>query len=289
MSGNEIASVEKECDGDNKEDEKIFHIVIIAERMERVWVFCYDLIMGQSLIKNCKILIEAYKNGDLGQTIMPEDSYPQFKTKEGRLCYFTLPMALNYQRNSYTLWESARKTWEDKETRCVFDIKWVSQATAEELREKLLKYKVALQPNKHVKTWQTITKTIFENWKTLEKLFDAVDNDFLKLKQTLQIDYKKGFPYLSGPKIFNYWSFILSTYGKIPLSNRDSIDIAPDTHITKCSVKLGVITHDEAAKLSKDEISAIWKEKLKGSGIDPIDMHSPLWFWSHNGFILEIE
>lgn len=34
---------------------------------------------------------------------MPEDSHPEFQTQEERLCYFTLPMALNYQRNSYTL------------------------------------------------------------------------------------------------------------------------------------------------------------------------------------------
>jgi hypothetical protein len=37
---------------------------------------------------------------------MPEDSKPnEFKNQEERLVYFTLPMSLNYQRNSYTLWE----------------------------------------------------------------------------------------------------------------------------------------------------------------------------------------
>jgi hypothetical protein len=33
--------------------------------------------------------------------------------------YFTLPMAWNYQRNSYTLWESANKAYADNETNCV--------------------------------------------------------------------------------------------------------------------------------------------------------------------------
>ncbi len=240
------------------------------------------------LIQDSNTLLKAYRDGSLGQTVMPEDSHPKFKTKEERLCYFSLPMALNYQRNSYTLWESALKTWEDVETRCVFDVNWVARATEEELREKLLKHKVALQSNKHIKTWQTISKTISENWKTISNLFESADNDFLKLKQALQIDYKKGFPYLSGPKIFNYWSFVISTYGEIPLQNRDSIDIAPDTHITKCSIKLGVINEEESETLSKDEISLRWKKLLEGSGIDPIDMHSPLWFWSHNGFIFEI-
>ncbi len=35
---------------------------------------------------------------------MPEDSNPgNFANAEERLVYFTLPMALNYQRNSYSL------------------------------------------------------------------------------------------------------------------------------------------------------------------------------------------
>lgn len=245
--------------------------------------------MKSSLITNCKKLLKAFKNGELGQTIMPEDSHPEFKNQEERLVYFTLPMALNYQRDSYKLWESALKTYEDEDTKCVFDIEWSASANEDDLREKLLKYKVALQPNKHIQTWQKIAKTVHENWVTLENFFSDIDNDFLISKQFLQSDYKKGFPYLSGPKIFNYWSFIISTYGKQELSNREYIDIAPDTHITKCSVLLEVISDKEAEILSKDKISQIWRDKLKGSGIDPIDMHPPLWFWSRNGFIYELD
>ena len=244
--------------------------------------------MNNHIINNCKKILDAYKTGKLGQTVMPEDSHPEFKNQEERLAYFTLPMALNYQRDSYKLWEAALKTFNDSETNFVFDIVAVSQKTEEELRQALMKYKVALQPNKHVNTWRTIAQTISANWGTVEKFIQSTDNDFLKLKNTIQIDHKKGFPYLSGPKIFNYWSFIISTYGKVPLVNRDSIDIAPDTHITQCSVKLGVITADEAEKLSKDQVSEIWRNILKGSGIDPSDMHPPLWFWSRNGFLYEL-
>ena len=103
----------------------------------------------------------------------------------------------------------------------------------------------------------------------------------------VNIDHKKGFPYLSGPKIFNYWSFIINTYGGVILTNRHHIEIAPDTHITQCSVKLGVISAEEALSLTKDAISAKWRELLKESEIDPIDMHPPLWFWSRNGFLYQ--
>ncbi len=117
------------------------------------------------IINNCQKLVEAYKSGELGNVIMPEDSSPNFADaqQEERLCYFTLPMALNYQRNSYKLWESALETWKDSNTRDVFKIKSSANMLEDELRAKLLKYKVALQPNKHINTWQRISCTIYTN------------------------------------------------------------------------------------------------------------------------------
>lgn len=243
----------------------------------------------EALLKVCSSLIEAYGSGKLGQTRMPEDSNPGFGEgiSEQRLAYFTFPMALNYQRDSYKLWESALKTYQDPETAFVFDVLEVSGRSDEEIRTALLKHRLALQPNKHINTWRTIAKTVAAEWGSFSGLVDAAGEDLLRLKAIVQGTHKKGFPYLSGPKIFNYWSFILSTYGGVELSNRDCIDIAPDTHITQCSVRLGVITEAEAAQLSKDEISERWRSLLQGSGIDPIDMHPPLWFWSRNGFLYQ--
>ncbi|MEK6800603.1 MAG: hypothetical protein AABY05_01600 [Nanoarchaeota archaeon] len=247
--------------------------------------------MNEVIVSNCRLLLEAYNSGKLGQTKMPEDSNPGFseQEKEFRLAYFTLPMALNYQRNSYKLWEATLKTYNDKETKIVFDTSKVVKLEDSKLREYLTRYKVALQPNKHINTWKTIAKTVYDNFGSFENLIKKSDNDYLKLRGNIQINFKKGFPYLSGPKIFNYWSFIMKEYGKIPLKNADYIEIAPDTHVTQCSVLLGVITQDEAEKLSKDKISEKWREVLKGSGINPIDMHPPLWFWSRNGFIFKLK
>jgi hypothetical protein len=246
--------------------------------------------MESELIKNCRKLLIAYKTGKLGQTKMPEDNNPAFAENqiEERLAYFTLPMALNYQRDSYKLWESALKTWEDRDTRRVFSLEEVSRMSDNELRKLLSKYKLALQPNKHIATWRTISNTIKGEWGSISNFIKNTDNDFLKLKDLVQIKYKKGFPYVSGPKIFNYWSFILGEYGKVNLKNREWIDIAPDTHITQCSVRLGVVTQEEAGFLTKEEISEKWRNLLQGSGITPIEMHPPLWFWSRNGFIYKL-
>lgn len=62
-----------------------------------------------------------YKAGALGGEVMPEDSNPGLqKTSAENLLFFTLPMALNYQRNSYFLWKAATTTFHDPETRFLF-------------------------------------------------------------------------------------------------------------------------------------------------------------------------
>ena len=242
-------------------------------------------------LENCRKLLEAHKTGKLGNSKMPEDSNPGFNknNQEVRIAYFSLPMALNYQRDSYKLWEAALKTFNDPETQIVFDVQKVSNLDEDILRNYLTKYKLALQPNKHIRTWQIIAKTVAENFGSFSKLMEEANTDFLKLQEIVQKTNKKGFPYLSGPKIFHYWSFILGEYANVKLKNKEYIEVAPDTHITKCSVVLNVITPEEAESLSKEEISRRWRRLLSNTEINPIDMHPTLWFWSRNGFIFKLK
>lgn len=108
-------------------------------------------------------LYNAYKEGKLGGEIMPEDENPNLeKSSKENFNYFTLPMALNYQRNSYKLWESAKSTYEDNETNFVFDTKKVAKAKVEDVRDALVKYKVALQQNKQTEIWIKLSNTINE-------------------------------------------------------------------------------------------------------------------------------
>ena len=71
-------------------------------------------------------------------------------------------MALNYQRNSYKLWESAKSTYEDNETNFVFDTKKVVSSKMEDIQNALIKYKVALQKNKQTEIWIKLSNTINE-------------------------------------------------------------------------------------------------------------------------------
>ncbi len=245
----------------------------------------------QEVWSYCKQLLSACSEGKLGYMQMPEDTNPWFTAhdREQALRYFTLPMALNYQRNSYKLRQSALESYRDEESKKIYDLEWVTNAHDDELRSLLLRYKLALQPNKHTNTRKTIATSIFQQWWSCVWLLNAAERDFLWLQTLIQSEYKKAFPYLSWPKIFHYRSSIIQSYAFSPLVHSEYIDIAPDTHVIQASLKLGVITTAEANKVDREAISDRRRTILDWSDITPIQMHSPLWFWSRNNFSFVLE
>lgn len=238
------------------------------------------------IIGNCQVLLAAYQDGQLGNCELPEDNSPEFGEgqTETQLVYFTLPMSLNYRRNSTQLWEAALRTYQDESTMDVFSIQDSANMPVHELGEKLSRYRVAMQPTRHTINWQTISQTVQSEWGSLAGLLETSNYDFIQLKNTVQGSHKKGFPYLAGPKLFNYWCFILGERCNVELENRELIDIAVDTHVTQCSVALGLVSEREATHLTNVEIANRWRELLRGTGIAPVDLNEPLWFWSRNGF-----
>ncbi len=232
-------------------------------------------------------LIVMYKNGELGGEVMPEDANPHFESSSlENYLYFTLPMALNYQRNSYTLWESALKTYTDEQTRFVFDPKMCLKKSFEEVQQALTKYKVALQKQKQTEIWLSLCNTFVELFDgDIRRLFDTLDNDVDKIRNFIQKDNKKKFPYLSGTKICNYWMYVIYQYTDRKYKNIQDLTVAPDTHVCKATHKLGLITDDELNSSNVQQIVIdIWQELFKNTKYKPIDIHTPLWLWSRNGF-----
>ena len=241
----------------------------------------------QQILEKIERLIEMYQKGELGGEVMPEDSNPALpKSSLQNYMYFTLPMALNYQRNSYTLWESALKTYEDKETNFVFYPKKVLQTDFDKVQKALIKYKVALQKQKQTEIWISLCNTFVELFQgDIRKLFDEMNNDVDKIRNYVQIQNKKKFPYLSGNKICNYWLYVIYQYTDRNYINMEQLTVAPDTHVCQATYKLGLITKEEMQS-NKVQMIVIekWKEVLKNTKYTPIVMHTPLWLWSRNGF-----
>ena len=207
------------------------------------------------MIERVYALIEAFRAGELGGGKMPEDENPGLASGSvENYMYFTLPMALNYQRNSYTLWACANKMYAEHPE--VFDCHAVCAMDDGELRDILVKYKVALQPNKQPVIWKTlcqIVESLLEG--DIRNLFWWNDCSVIKIKAFISA-HKKEFPYLGGEKICNYWLYVMEQYTDIHFIDRENISVAPDTHVLQASVRLGLISEQEAAGANARQITA---------------------------------
>ncbi|MCX4249164.1 MAG: hypothetical protein OSJ65_05320 [Bacilli bacterium] len=239
------------------------------------------------IIKKCEILMIMYKKGILGGKVMPEDENPHYdEASLENYLYFTLPMALNYQRNSYTLWEGAKKTALDKDTSFVFNPYAVIDASFDNVQEALTKYKVALQKNKQTEIWIKLCQTFVDLFDgDIRKLFLENENDVDKIRNFI-LKHKKEFPYLSGTKLVNYWMYVIMQYTDTLYTNPENLTVAPDTHVIKATHRLGLISDDDLNSSNVQElVIAAWKKLFKGTKYKPIDIHTPLWLWSRGGFI----
>lgn len=239
------------------------------------------------LLKKAEQLMKMYREGTLGGEVMPEDANPQLaKDSRENYLYFTLPMSLNYQRNSYTLWESALKTYHDAETRFLFEPQLCLERSFDAVQQAITKYKVALQKQKQTEIWIRLCETLVSRFDgDVRRLFEENNNDVDKIRRYMQIENKKDFPYLSGNKICNYWLYVIYQYTDRRFCNMERLTVAPDTHVCKASHKLGLISDAEfySGNVQLFVIEA-WKKLFEGTSYKPIDIHTPLWLWSRNGF-----
>lgn len=244
-------------------------------------------IMKDEILKKVEILIRMWHQGALGGEIMPEDVNPGLdKSSLENYLYFTLPMSLNYQRNSYTLWESANKTYNDPETNFVFNPHKVLESSFESVQNALSKYRLALQKNKQTEIWIKLCSTFIELFDgDIRQLFEYHQRDVNSIRNFIQKENKKMFPYLSGTKLCNYWLYVLYQYTDMRYQNIECLTVAPDTHVIKSTCRLGLITEEEMSLSNVQEIVIErWNKLFIGTNYKPIDIHTPLWLWSRNGF-----
>jgi len=228
-----------------------------------------------------------HKAGLLGGDVMPEDANPRLDpgSPENYL-YFTLPMALNYQRSSYALWKSALQTYEDSETRFLFCPSQCLSRSFEEVQRAITKHGLALQRQKQTEVWLKLCRTFEDRFGgDIRVLFDRCGNRIHRVKDYVQQEHKKEFPYLSGVKICNYWLYVLHRYTDRSFADPENLTVAPDTHVCQASLKLGLIS--EAEFLSSHvqlTVAEAWRQLFDGTPYNPIDIHTPLWLWSRGGF-----
>lgn len=239
----------------------------------------------EAILDRVRALVRHYQDGTI-PTLAEHEVHPELPlgSRENYL-YFTLPVCINFQRNSPAMWKSALATWNDPGTNYLFFPELTAAVPREKVQADLLRHKLGLQPNKHTDIWLAISSSLHANFADDPRnIIKEAENDAGKLIQLLQIERRKDFPYLSGPKLSNYWPYILSQYTDAQFKNMHEISIIPDTHVIQSSIVLGLVPDTAGVP----QVEAAWRDLLKDSGISPVTVHPVLWNWSRNRFRPEV-
>lgn len=206
---------------------------------------------------------------------LPKDSRENY-------LYFTLPVSINFQRSSPKMWEAALATYEDPKTQYLFFPEEVTEKPRTKIEKDLFKHRLSLLHTKHAEIWIKLCQTFRKDYDNDPRILLQVNNyNVTSIVTTLRKTKKPDFPYLSGPKMSNYWLYILDQYTDIQLQNKDQISIIPDTHVRKASAVLGLTKEDS----TPDQVAEAWHDLLYNTEIIPIQMHPILWNWSRAGFL----
>lgn len=236
-----------------------------------------------------------------GRTDMPEDITPNSVIR-GSLDYIffiTLTVSIDYQRDAPSLWESSRKTFDDPETRYLFDPKLLHETPFRKISEDMQKYKLSKKPQKDANIWRTVGVTFYKKWGGDPRNFlqDCNWNSPLILRRLKDDKHiysgrqVSDYPYLRGPKIGPLWLRMLrDNVGITQLKNLENVPIPVDIHIARATLATGIVRGQFRGRLYEvfEYIRKAWFESVKGLGIKnremmALDVDEPLWHLSKYG------
>ena len=239
--------------------------------------------------------------GIFGNTVMPEDILPA-GLKRGSLAhllFITLTVSIDYQRDANVLWAVARKTYEDRKTRYLFDPESLHITKPKLISEDMQKYGLSKKPAKDSHIWRTIGVTFFKKWKGNPLNFlNNYGWDSIEILKRLKADthiYNKrpvpDYPYLRGDKIGPLWLRMLrDNVGIDSLINLNKVPIPVDIHVARATLAIGVVHGSYTGKLPDlfSHVRMAWFEGVIGLDIKnrpmiALDVDEPLWHLSKYG------
>lgn len=255
---------------------------VTRRNLANLFSSCYsNKAMKKSILAKAKELHKLYHQGKI-PTLEVHEVYPDLPLgSRERYLYFTLAPSLNFQRISTSMWQSALATWNDPQTNYLFFPEKVADESYEKIQADLTKHKLALQKNRHTDIWTKLCATLVRDFDADPRnVIASQDGKAGAIIDFIRNEKKRDFPYLSGPKLSNYWLYILSQYTDVELSDMHAISIIPDTHVLQATVELG-LANERPTPAQAEEL---WHTLLAGEKLSPVEMHPVLWNWSRNGF-----
>lgn len=240
-------------------------------------------------------------NGIHGRTDMPEDITPNGVERGSleHLFFITLTVSIDYQRDAPSLWTNSRKTFDDPETRYLFNPKLLHETPFDKIVKDMQKYKLSKKLGKDADIWRTIGITFYKKWggNPFNFLDDCSWNSVAILER-LKTDTHlyngrqvPDYPYLRGPKIGPLWLRMLrDNVGIAQLRNLEKVPIPVDIHVARATLATGIVRGQFRGRL--DEVfeykRKAWFESVKGLSVKnremiALDIDEPLWNLSKYG------
>ena len=236
-----------------------------------------------------------------GKKVSPEDELPSGIAKGflNHILFLTLTVSIDYQRDANALWRNSRRTFEDPETRYLFDPASLHQTPYKKVREDLHRHGLSQKPNRDAHIWRTVGVTFYKQWGgDPRNLLAACGWDAATVLNRLKesehawngrrvIDY----PYLRGDKIGPLWLRMLwDNAGLTKLQNLEKVPIPVDIHVARATLALGVVHGQFSGRLDDvfTFIRKAWFESVTGLKIGDrdmiaLDVDEPLWHLSKDG------
>jgi len=236
-----------------------------------------------------------------GYTDMPEDLLPASAIRGSleHILFLTHTVAIDYQRDANALWASSRQTYEDPDTRYLFNPQVLSVMPASKIIRDMQKYKLSKKPQQDANTWRTISAVFCQKWQSDPRNFLASCNwsaplILARLKNDSHSVAGKrvqDFPFLRGDKIGPLWVRMLRDNASITkIQNLDKTPIPVDIHIARATLALGVVRGQYEGSLDSlfESIRQAWFKSSAGLVVDErkmIALHvdEPLWHLSKYG------
>jgi len=237
-------------------------------------------------------LVEALEGeGIFGRKDLPDDLIIDVidrRNIEKSLLVVTLTTALDYMRNAEELWKSSAKTLSDGEVSWVFNPGSVVERGESELKEALLKHKLAKKKEKDTRIWRKISETLHRKYGgKVSNLFKEYGYDVRAMFEDITKNRKEEFPSLSGTKLFPHWIRSLKDKFNLPFKRLDELPIPVDVHVARATLTTGCVRGKYSSKgiseALRKRVIEVWKEALKDTSIAPIEMFRPLWLLSKHG------
>jgi len=260
------------------------------------------IIDGERGKKVAELLYTSFStNGIHGRTDMPEDIMPNGVVRGSldHILFITLTVSIDYQRDAPSLWASSRKTFDDPETRYLFDPKLLYETPSDKIIENMQKYGLSKKPQKDADIWRTVGVTFYKKWESNPCNFLKNCNwDSSLILKRLKNDTHlyngrslPDYPYLRGPKIGPLWLRMLrDNVGITQLRNLDKVPIPVDIHVARATLATGIVRGQFRGKLDEvfEYIRKAWFESVKGLSIKnreviALDVDEPLWHLSKYG------